>query len=426
MFKIGRNDPCPCGSKKKYKKCCINKKKFEMQMSFSKDYFRIKGENAEKIVQELATKTFLVDWCFLNPKLPNGKEICDLLVIFDNIAIIWQIKDLKFNKSGKYRKSEVDKNLRQLLGARRKLFDLEAPIVLENSRRKEEFDAKKIKNIFLISVLLGEGEEYFSLIEEIKDKTIHVFTKDFVQIILNELDTISDFVKYLHEKEIFLRSKKKRELIVSGGEEQFLAFYLMNERKFDSIDSKDCVYIESGCWENFQEKIEYKAKKKSDEISYGWDSIINRVHEGSDKYEKVARVLAYPDRFQRRCLSKTFFDAHMIAHNHNAVFKRIIPDNGTTYCFLFYDDLEPRENRKKILTAICWIARCKYPDNKKVLGIATEIKFERTSSYDFCLLDLPVWTDENQEFVEKLQKETGFFTKPITEYFHEDEYPENK
>ena len=24
---IGRNDPCPCGSGKKYKQCCINKKK---------------------------------------------------------------------------------------------------------------------------------------------------------------------------------------------------------------------------------------------------------------------------------------------------------------------------------------------------------------------------------------------------------------
>ena len=24
--KIGRNDPCPCGSGKKYKKCCINKR----------------------------------------------------------------------------------------------------------------------------------------------------------------------------------------------------------------------------------------------------------------------------------------------------------------------------------------------------------------------------------------------------------------
>ena len=25
MSKVGRNDPCPCGSGKKYKKCCANK-----------------------------------------------------------------------------------------------------------------------------------------------------------------------------------------------------------------------------------------------------------------------------------------------------------------------------------------------------------------------------------------------------------------
>ena len=28
MKKIGRNEPCPCGSGKKYKKCCLNASKF--------------------------------------------------------------------------------------------------------------------------------------------------------------------------------------------------------------------------------------------------------------------------------------------------------------------------------------------------------------------------------------------------------------
>ncbi len=65
----------------------------------SKHYFQIKGKNAEKVVHDLAEKTFLTDWCFPNPKLQNGKELCDLLVVFDNIAIIWQIKDLKFNRN---------------------------------------------------------------------------------------------------------------------------------------------------------------------------------------------------------------------------------------------------------------------------------------------------------------------------------------
>jgi len=78
-----------------------------MEQSFSKNYFQIKGVNAEKIVHALATKTFLVDWCFLNPILPNNKELCDLLIVFDDIAIIWQIKDLKLDKKGKYKSSAV-------------------------------------------------------------------------------------------------------------------------------------------------------------------------------------------------------------------------------------------------------------------------------------------------------------------------------
>jgi len=35
MDKVGRNDPCPCGSGKKYKKCCEEKtkhKKFDAQV----------------------------------------------------------------------------------------------------------------------------------------------------------------------------------------------------------------------------------------------------------------------------------------------------------------------------------------------------------------------------------------------------------
>lgn len=59
-----------------------------MDELFTKDYFHTKGVRAERVVHDLATKTSLVDWCFLNPKLPNGKELCDLLVVFDDVAII--------------------------------------------------------------------------------------------------------------------------------------------------------------------------------------------------------------------------------------------------------------------------------------------------------------------------------------------------
>ena len=36
-FKVGRNDPCPCGSGKKYKKCCINKESNFYLISLTRD-----------------------------------------------------------------------------------------------------------------------------------------------------------------------------------------------------------------------------------------------------------------------------------------------------------------------------------------------------------------------------------------------------
>ena len=108
-------------------------------MSGPGHYFREKGERAEAIIHNLSTKTFLTDWCYPKPKKPDGKELCDLLVVFDDIAITWQIKDLKVDEAGRYKKAEVEKNLRQLGGARRAMFDLRAPIRLENPRRRKEF-----------------------------------------------------------------------------------------------------------------------------------------------------------------------------------------------------------------------------------------------------------------------------------------------
>ncbi|MBU3924577.1 hypothetical protein KJ854_01420 [Patescibacteria group bacterium] len=103
--------------------------------------------------------------------------------------------------------------------------------------------------------------------------------------------------------------------------------------------------------------------------------------------------------------------------------RRMVPGEGTTYCFLFQDDVEPRNSRRAHLGIICEIARGKYIRNTKVLGIATEMKSQPTCSYDFCFLDMPKWTEENQKKLEQLQNETKIFTNPTMSYHHEDEYP---
>jgi len=393
-------------------------------MKASKDYFNLKGKKAEEFVQQLALKTFLIDWRYLNPRLPNGRELCDLLVVFDEVAVIWQIKDLRLDEQGKYKESEVRKNLRQLSGARRQLFELRTPIELENPRRgREQFDSTAIEEVYLISVLLGEGEEVFSFAEYVENRTIHVFTREFTQIILNELDTISDFTNYLRAKEALLEQNKR--LVILGGEEELLAVYLGNNRSFKRLDEATDIFIDQGSWEHFQNSQEYREKKKQDEISYGWDDIINRIHEASPEYEIVARELARPTRFERRFLSKAYFDAYVLADkdNRHNVFRRTVSGGDVTYCFLFADDTKPRENRKAMLTAMCWIARGKFQENRMVLGVATEKPASPTCSYDFVLLDIPEWTEECQKDMEKLQQETGILLNLIIGYAHEDEYP---
>lgn len=426
MSKIGRNEPCPCKSGKKYKRCCLNKTQPNTQ--YSGTYFNLKGKRAEEIVQYLAEKTFFTDWCYRNPHVQKGEELCDLLVVFDNVAIIWQIKNLKLGKDGKYKKSEVDKNLRQLSGARRSLFELKKPVELLNPRRgKEFFDPRNIKEIFLISALVGKGEEYFAFVEEFKKLTINVFNREFTQIVLNELDTISDFIQYLRTKEALVKTDK--EILLLGGEEELLAFYLFNERSFDRFKKSDFITIEDGSWRHLQNKPEYKAKKEADKISYCWDGIISRAHEsGTKTYELVAREMARLNRFGRRYFSKAFYQAHVRAHNDtvNNSYRRLSVGDGITYCFLFMDDPEPinRERRKGFLFAMCHVARGKFPQNKKVLGIATEKRIKPLCSYDFCLYDKPDWTKKDQQMMDTFRKEAGIFANPEMERISEDEYPQ--
>ncbi len=422
-MKIGRNDPCPCGSGKKYKKCCIDGK--QQDLSFSKDYFRLKGENSEKIVQELAEKTFLIDWCFPNPKLPNGNELCDLLVVFDDIAIIWQVKDLKLDNKGFYKKKEVEKNLRQLSGARRQLFELKTSIKFENARRAiEEFDSEKIKEIYLISVLLGEGEEMSPLYQKIKDQIFHVFPKDFTQIIFNELDTISDFTEYLRKKEQFVKEciESDKSLTIFGGEEELLTIYIKKGRNFSDFDIADQFIIEEGNWVKWLNDPQYIMKKDDDRISYAWDFIIDRVHTGTVKYEKVARELASYNRFRRRMLGKAFYNAFTVAKKSvdNEIYCDISLFEDVTYCFLFFPLDVAKEKRIMALKGYCHVTRGMYPQNTKVIGIASDR--DRCCSFDILIMEILDWTVDCQQEMDRIQKQTGILTNTHFESITENEF----
>jgi hypothetical protein len=159
-----------------------------------------------------------------------------------------------------------------------------------------------------------------------------------------------------------------------------LADYLLNERSLRNLESGGRIVLESGSWDRLRSKPQYILKKLEDRISYGWDDMINRAHEGSPEYERIARELARPGRFERRYLAKAFYDAHVQAHedDENDLLRRTIPMESVTYCFLFADDQASREGRRAMLGAMCFVARGEFRRNTRVIGIATEKLIEPT------------------------------------------------
>jgi hypothetical protein len=153
---------------------------------------------------------------------------------------------------------------------------------------------------------MGEGEGPLPFMDSVKDFKVHVFSREFADIVLKELDTITDFTAYLTAKE----SIDNKEITIYGGEENLLGKYLHAGRNFDWMKSYDRVMIDDSIWPAIQVKPEFIAKKELDKVSYGWDSMIKCAPEASTWYEILARELARPDRFTRRILSESFLEAY--------------------------------------------------------------------------------------------------------------------
>jgi len=55
--KIGRNDPCPCGSGKKYKQCCLGKETKKTYTPSGKRKFKAKVLNPANVSQEIFSQS---------------------------------------------------------------------------------------------------------------------------------------------------------------------------------------------------------------------------------------------------------------------------------------------------------------------------------------------------------------------------------
>lgn len=396
---------------------------------FDKTYFSTKGANAETFVHELTERSMFSDWCYRNPMLKPGVELCDMLVVFDEVAIIMQIKDLKLKKDGTPNTKDQKTNIKQLHGAYRQLMQLKIPVKLVNPRRGEElFDPDRIKRVFMVSVLTGESGDVACY--EISGKGIvHVYDREFTEIVMNELDTIADLLKYLEQKEKVLRNGCTIKLV--DGEKDFLAYFINQKRDLSRIPPNTKLMIADDIWDQYDNAKDVLAKREADRISYAWDQLIEISHTSGGEYEKIAREFARVGRFERRMYGQSLVDGFnqaqvVLSSKKLNAFRRLmfLENQGLTVVICYYDDpSETKESLRAQLLGMAQIASVKFPQNKKVIGIGSDITADYSGSFTFLYLEQGELTKEFVEDVQRWQNETKIFTNLNVQAISADEYP---
>ena len=88
--KVGRNDPCPCGSGKKYKKCCLPKTRSQRKVDEDESNLR------DKILKFAASERFSYDWKRALDMYRVGSEAVDLEEFPEEVEFIdWFIHDYR-------------------------------------------------------------------------------------------------------------------------------------------------------------------------------------------------------------------------------------------------------------------------------------------------------------------------------------------
>ncbi|MBZ2164497.1 hypothetical protein [Methanobacterium spitsbergense] len=394
---------------------------------------------SEKIVSDVCKNSFLSFWSFPNTiRTDNNKELTDILIVNDPYVIIISVKEININPSGnreidirRWEKNAIKKSYKQIYGAERAIRNSHTDVLTSDKKYEIKFpDSDKMK-VYRIGISFGRRESFPLPFGDQGKGFIHFFDQQSFPILLNELDTITDFVKYLDEKEKFFDLGKNAYF---SSEEDLLAIYLHRGRWFPK--TIDNTLINRDSWEELIQKPEYKNRKQQEENSKFWDRFIEEFYRDMSKgellftndfheVEQALRVMAKESRFNRMILVDAFFDFVGVYGEPKSQARIATSPSGVTYVFLLDEYREnDRKQRYMDLTLRCLAARNVIRKNNEVVGIASSKYINGGGhAYDLCYLYRPEWNEEDIKNCNQMQKELGYFVKPEYKGKHFDEYP---
>jgi len=375
----------------------------------------------EELVFKLCNKTFLSLWSFPNPIGKKRKELCDVLVVCEPDIIIFSIKEINIKKSGNYQTDvdrwltrAIDASVNQIYGAERFLESAHR-FTLSNFSEDIELPIVSNRKIHRIAVSFGRGDKFPLKYGDLGKGFVHVFDERSVQIILNELDTIKDFLDYLNAKEELIKSRRTS---LSNEEEDMLAYYLSNGFSFPS--ESDLLIFEDDLYKGLKNDKSYQNVLSDLKDSYIWDKLIKELitdfNTGNlnndvtrNEIELTIRQMAREDRNSRKILCEQFID-FIGVNNVPKVAARVIRSNenrDVVYLYLL-GDYNNRDQRIKELHLRAFVLRAIY-DCKIIVGIATEKYNSKGHSLDFSYSYYPDFSDDLKKEAINIATELGYF-----------------
>lgn len=399
---------------------------------------------AEKYLGQLCERNFLSLWSYpgviRDQGIPqgggHGKEICDLLVVFDQHVIIFSDKHCQFQSSEQIERSwqrwfkrAIQKSAEQAWGAERWIRQNPSRVFLDHECKKplpidlppsaaatfhlvvvahgisqhiQQLFTGSSGSLMINSSIKGFSEHIFPFYvgDLAPEKTfVHVLDDDSLRTLMSARDTISDFVAYLSKRQKLLRGQQT---ICTTGEEQLLAVYLKNINKQDEHDFVfpipdgqivDRIYLDEGHWEDFQTTPVRIAQLKADKVSYAWDGLIEKFNYhalqqtqyfvspgGIRETERALRFMAREPRWKRRGLAQALLDMLKTTPANKRRLRMLPPlDKGDPhYVFLLFPEFPSltyekyRTARRNFLESCCAVAKLQYPEATDIVGIATE------------------------------------------------------
>lgn len=375
---------------------------------------------SEEFVAKLCQKSFLPFWSFASPLGKKGKELCDMLVVCGNDIIMISVKDIKVTdhadpevQSQRWQRDAIEGSVKQIYGAERFLEQV-TEILVKDREFEIALPDKDSRQIHRIAIAFGGGNQFPLETGDFGKGFVHVFDEESTFTVISELDTITDFVRYLKAKEHFLRDR----LIIVPKEVDFLALYIQTGLIFDG--NPDSVLVDEGIWDSYAASGEYRRWTENIKKSYLWDEIVvqlfenlkNGKHAGAkhSDMERATRIICCEPRINRMELALVLKDAM----EKGLRGRMLRPLGDSEHCYVFMPLSQKNwDSKESELQLRCLIARKENPTSKKVIGLGIGTGTDGVPLFDLAFFDLPALSGELLERIEQAKNELGYFSNPV-------------